>query len=164
MFNLSNPHTVKAASQAMIAKPVEEVFRYIGDGFVENYPKWAPEVERVEALDLLPLQPGSQLRQVRIEQGQRVESTFQCLACARDEHLAFAGVSDPYECRYECRADADSPATNLTFTFHLQELQLFMRPFEKLIRVAIEDGARQTVTNIKALLEDGELPVGAPTR
>ncbi|WP_269144437.1 hypothetical protein [Methylicorpusculum oleiharenae] len=32
------------------------------------------------------------------------------------------------------------------------EIELFMRPFEKLIRVAIEEGAQNTVNNIKNLL------------
>jgi len=32
-----------------------------------------------------------------------------------------------------------------------------MRPFQKLIRIALEEGAVQTVENIKQLLEGGEL-------
>jgi hypothetical protein len=42
--------------------------------------------------------------------------------------------------------------TELEFCFEITELELFMRPFEKLIRMAIEEGAETTVTNIKNLL------------
>jgi hypothetical protein len=42
--------------------------------------------------------------------------------------------------------------THLTFRFELLELEVFMRPFEKMIRFAIEDGAENTVENIKNLI------------
>jgi hypothetical protein len=41
----------------------------------------------------------------------------------------------------------------LTFTFEFPELELMLRPFEKLVRVAVQDGAERTVRNIKGLLE-----------
>jgi hypothetical protein len=43
--------------------------------------------------------------------------------------------------------------TRLTFRFELLELEMFMRPFQKLIRYAIEDGAESTVENIKNLID-----------
>ena len=42
--------------------------------------------------------------------------------------------------------------TRLTFRFELLELEVFMRPFQKLIRSAIEDGTETTVENIKNLI------------
>jgi len=44
-------------------------------------------------------------------------------------------------------------STNLEFQFGLTRVEFFMRPFEKLIRIAIEDGADQVVTRIKRLIE-----------
>jgi len=44
-------------------------------------------------------------------------------------------------------------STKLTFRFELLELEMFMRPFQKLIRYAIEDGAESTVENIKNLID-----------
>jgi len=35
----------------------------------------------------------------------------------------------------------------------LTEIQLFMRPFEKLIRVVVQEGAERTVRNLKRLTE-----------
>jgi len=43
----------------------------------------------------------------------------------------------------------------LTFRFELTEIEVFMRPFQKLIRTAIEDGAENTVENIKNLIVGG---------
>ena len=43
----------------------------------------------------------------------------------------------------------------MTFRFELLELEIFMRPFEKLIRSAIEEGAENTVENIKNLVVEG---------
>jgi len=41
----------------------------------------------------------------------------------------------------------------LTFRFQLDDIELAMRPFLKLIRAAIQEGVTQTVTNIKELME-----------
>ena len=43
--------------------------------------------------------------------------------------------------------------TRLSFCFTINRLELFMRPFEKLIRVAIQDGTERVVRNIKTLIE-----------
>ena len=44
-------------------------------------------------------------------------------------------------------------STTLTFTFEGFELRGYMKPFEKLIRVVVQDGAVRTVRNIKRLVE-----------
>jgi hypothetical protein len=62
---------------------------------------------------------------------------------------------EPYRCLYELRPQRSGDVTELTFTFELLELKVFMRPFEQLIRVAIKDGAGTTVKNIKQLVETG---------
>jgi hypothetical protein len=49
--------------------------------------------------------------------------------------------------------DAASQHTRLTFTFELRRIDLIMRPFEKLIRTAVQEGAERTVRNLKRLIE-----------
>jgi hypothetical protein len=61
------------------------------------------------------------------------------------------GLADPYKHSYLLESDSQKP-TLLTFQFQLLELDVFMRPFQKLIRSAIEDGAENTVANIKNLI------------
>jgi hypothetical protein len=65
--------------------------------------------------------------------------------------LTFQGTSFPFVVQY--RFDAGNSGTRLTFTFELRRLDLMMRPFEKLIRSAVQDGAHRTVRNLKRLIE-----------
>jgi len=53
---------------------------------------------------------------------------------------------------YLLESDEENKSTRLTFRFELTEIEVFMRPFQKLIRTAIEDGAENTVENIKNLI------------
>jgi hypothetical protein len=54
---------------------------------------------------------------------------------------------------YELGDVNSGKSSELVFTFELTEIQMVMRPFEKLIRVVIQDGADRTVRNLKRLTE-----------
>lgn len=43
----------------------------------------------------------------------------------------------------------------------LIQLELYMRPFEKLIRVSVQDGAERVVRSIKGLVERESAPPGS---
>ncbi len=90
-------------------------------------------------------------RQIRIDQGRRTESSFRVSAFEPGKRVAFAGTSNPFRVSYHLEPVADK--TRLRFTFELSRLELFMRPFEKLIRMAMQDGAEKVVRNIKTLIE-----------
>jgi hypothetical protein len=94
---------------------------------------------------------GSRARQVRIDQGRQSESTFRVTALEELTRLEFAESSDLFRIGY--RLDPVGEQTRLTFTFELTRIDFFMRPFEKLIRIAIQDGAGRVVRNIKGLVE-----------
>jgi hypothetical protein len=66
--------------------------------------------------------------------------------------LTFKGLTEPYVHSYLLESDDENKSTRLTFRFELTEIEVFMRPFQKLIRAAIEDGAENTVENIKNLI------------
>ena len=53
-----------------------------------------------------------------------------------------------------------SPSTHLTFTCELEWLEPRMRPFAKLIRMALQDGAKRTVRKLKLLIEKEMLDNG----
>ena len=65
----------------------------------------------------------------------------------------FEGVPDPFRCTFDIRAVDPGNRTSLTFTFEGLELRAHMRPFEKLIRRVVQDGAVRTTRNIKNLIE-----------
>ena len=62
-------------------------------------------------------------------------------------------VPDPFRCTFDIRAIDPNAKTGLTFTFEGLELRPHMRPFEKLIRRVVQDGAVRTTRNIKHLIE-----------
>jgi len=153
MFNLGSTEPVVGKASVSISSTPEEVFEFIGVNFFTNYPKWSPEVVKLERLTDGPVQLRTLARQVRVDQGRRSESKFRVTKFESCKCICFAGVSDPYRCTYNLQPLAPDNTTRLTFTFELLELQPFVRPFEKLVRVAVRDGAERTASNIKRLIE-----------
>ncbi|MFA5982514.1 MAG: SRPBCC family protein [Methylococcaceae bacterium] len=150
-FDGTKPVTGEASIE--IDKPVNDVFTFIGEGFFENYPKWAVEVIEFEPLTGDKVFTGAKAKQVREEAGERVESIFEITEYEPLIKLILQGVASPYKHLYLLQSSETQAAlTQLTFRFELLELEIFMRPFEKLIRLAIEEGAENTVANIKNLI------------
>ena len=135
-----------------IDKTSEEVFDFIGVRFYENYPKWAQEVVHFEPLDGTEVFVGAKAKQTRKDYGDAIESIFAITDFQPHDLLAFEGVNAPYKNTYKLESPQTSLSTRLTFRFELLEVELFMRPFQKLIRTAIEEGAENIVGNIKNLL------------
>jgi hypothetical protein len=142
---------VKARANILIDRQPEQLFGFIANGFVENYARWSPEVKQLEALTPGPLALGSRLRQVRVDQGRRSENRFKVTALEHPSRLEFAESTDLFRTGYWLTPAGEQ--TRLEFGFELRRLELYMRPFEKLIRVAIQEGAERVVRNIKQLAE-----------
>jgi carbon monoxide dehydrogenase subunit G len=142
---------VKAEASIEIERPQDAVYAFIAEEFARNYPRWSPEVKELRIVSNGPMRVGSIARQVRVDQGRRTESTFKITQMEPRSRLTFQGTSVPFLVDY--RFDAASQHTRLTFTFELRRLDLMMRPFEKLIRMAVQDGAERTVRNLKRLIE-----------
>lgn len=143
--------TILGTARIEILKPVHLVFSYVGENFFENYPNWALEVIDFKPINNNPMTVGAMARQTRMDQGQMVESTFEVKVYEQNRLLVLEGLSDPF--RHCFRFEGTDNNTLLTESFELLEIDLFMRPFEKLIRVAIEEGLLNSVENIKRLLE-----------
>ena len=144
---------IGATADILVFEEIGRVFQFVALDFVVNYPRWSPEVLRLEALSPGPVRPGFQARQVRVDQGRRSESKFKISAFEPGQRITLVGVSDPFRCTYELQEITPAQSTKLTFTFELLEILAIMRPFEGLVRVAIKDGADKTVQNIKRLVE-----------
>jgi hypothetical protein len=93
-------------------------------------------------------------RQVTRDRGIDSESTFVVTDFAPPQRLEIQGKSEPFRTAYEFAKETDA-STRVAFTFELKELDLVMRPFQKLIRTALQEGPVQTVENIKRLVEGG---------
>ena len=147
---------VKAQAITVIARPAEPVFDFIAADFFTNYPRWSPEVVELKPLSPGPLQVGMRARQVRVDQGRRTDAVFQVIALERPRRVEFQGTTTPFLISYGL-GSLEGGRTRLTFVFELRRLELYMRPFEKLIRVAVQDSAERVVRNIKGLVEK-EIP------
>ncbi|MDD2761334.1 MAG: hypothetical protein PHH11_13720 [Methylomonas sp.] len=149
-FNSTKPIAGEATID--IDKPLAEVFSFVGEQFFDNYPKWAVEIVDFEALDGKSVFIGARARQVRKDSDTPIESVFAITEYQPKVKLIFKGLSEPYKHSYLMEGNEKIPPTRLTFRFELLDLDIFMRPFEKLIRYAIEEGAENTVENIKKLI------------
>jgi hypothetical protein len=159
MFNLgsflnlaSTEPVIGKASIEVKCSPVK-IFKFIGDDFFQNYPKWSPEVKELKQITPGPVKIGTMARQVRIDVGRRSETNFKITIYERNNRLGFAGVPDPFRCIYDLEEINSGKSTRLTFTFELLELLMIMQPMEALVRSTIKDGADRTVKNIKRLME-----------
>ncbi|MEI6069858.1 MAG: SRPBCC family protein [Methylococcaceae bacterium] len=150
-FDTSKPIAGEATIE--INKSIHDVFSFIGEHFYDNYPKWAVEVVDLEPLDGKKVFVGAKAKQVRQDQGTVVESIFEITDYQPAIKLIFKGLTEPYTHSYLLENSEEKQCTQLTFRFELAEIEIFMRPFQKLIRNAIEDGAENTVENIKNLIQ-----------
>jgi hypothetical protein len=142
---------IRAQATARIARPVDRVYAFVALDFVQNYKRWSPEVVTLELLTPGPIRVGTRGHQVRVDYGHRTEAGF-CVSALEDaKRIDFAGTSDPFLISYQMQALGGQ--TGLTFIFELSRLQLYMRPFERLIRTTVQREAERVVMNIKRLIE-----------
>jgi hypothetical protein len=143
---------VKGSASATIARTVDSVFDFVARDFFSNYRRWCPQVVDLDPSGPVPLRAGMQARQVTLDRGIRCESTFEVAEVEPPARLVLEGVSEPFRSSYRFES-APAGGTGIVFEFEMRELELAMRPFAKLIRAALQDGAEQTVENLKSLLE-----------
>jgi hypothetical protein len=142
---------VRGEASTLIRRAPGDVFAFVILGFFDNYRRWSPEVVLLQPISKGPLRVGSTVRQVRVDRGRRTDSTFRVTEYEAGRRVDFQGINSPYRVSY--RFAPAEQGTRLVFMFELTRLELFMRPFEKLIRQAVQEGAQRTVSNIKGLME-----------
>ena len=151
-FSFDSSKPVAGEASIEINKSIHEAFSFIGEHFYENYPKWALEVVELEPLDGIKVFVGAKAKQVREDSGTKTESIFEITDYQPAIKFIFKGLTEPYTHSYLLESSEEKQSTRLTFRFELAEIEVFMRPFQKLIRSAIEEGAENTVENIKNLI------------
>ncbi|MGJ0507284.1 MAG: SRPBCC family protein [Methylocystis sp.] len=152
MLGIGESKPVAGRAEDVIACPIAKAYDFIGKDFFENYPKWCPQVIELEQLSPPPVREGSKGRQVTRDRGIDSESRFEVSCFALQKSFEIVGVTEPFRSSYAFEKE-DDESTRIVFTFELKEIDLVMRPFQKLIRTALEEGAIQTIENLKQLLE-----------
>jgi hypothetical protein len=85
----------------------------------------------------------------------RTESRFRVTELVPPHRLVFQGLTDPYSVVYGF--EPVDGVTRLHFRFELKRLPLMARPFERVVRSAVQDKAREVVMGIRGLAE-AEIP------
>lgn len=152
---------IEGCAVIAIDRPASEVYRFIAVDFYRNYPRWSPEVVSLTPLTTGPWREGALVRQVRIDEGWRTDTTFRATRLEPDQRMLIDGVSAPYQADYTL-TPTSAGGTLLNFRFRIARLDLFLLPFERLIRAALADGTERTVRNLKSLIEADELKSSCP--
>ncbi|MCF7967641.1 MAG: SRPBCC family protein [Methylococcaceae bacterium] len=152
-MNRTDPVTAEAST--VIDREQAQVFDFIAGHFHENYPRWMTDVIELECLDPVPVKIGTRVRQVRVENNEEITSTFEIKEIEAFDTFSFQGIDMPYRQIY--RIDpVNQGKSHLTFRFELLEVDLFMRPFVKLIRSAMIEGVEGTLVTLSSLLNPPE--------
>ena len=152
MFALGAAKPLSGAAQIQIHCPVEAVFNFVGHGFFENYARWSPQVVELEKLSDGPVRAGATGRQTTLDRGILSDSTFEVARFDPPRLISLKGLSEHFSSHYAFEAQSPE-ATLLTFSFTLDEREMFLRPFAPLIRARLREGAQRTVENLRQLLE-----------
>jgi len=153
MFSLGTCKPISVGARAMVRCPIGSVFDFVGYGFFQNYTRWCPHVIELEPFSNGPVGAGVTARQVTLDRGICSESTFEITTFAPPRHLGLKGLSEPFKSFYEFE-EQTAASTQMVFSFELAERELFLRPFERLFRATLQEGAQRTVENLKHLLEN----------
>ncbi len=71
MLNLGSTDPVIGRANTIVSCPAAELFRFLGDGLFDNYPKWSPEVKELEQLTPGPVRLGTEGRQAQTHRLER---------------------------------------------------------------------------------------------
>jgi hypothetical protein len=154
-LNVNRTDPVTAEASTVIDREQAQVFDFIAGHFHENYPRWMTDVIELECLDPVPVKIGTRVRQVRVENNEEITSTFEIKEIEAFDTFSLQGIDMPYRQIY--RIDPVSQGkSHLTFRFELLEVDLFMRPFVKLIRSAMIEGVEGTLVTLSSLLNPPE--------
>jgi Polyketide cyclase / dehydrase and lipid transport. len=152
MVSFGTTKQVFGEASILIKAKTQEVFCFVAENFYLNYPKWAPEIIDLESLDDGKVFIGAKGRQVREDNEAKIESFFEITEFNPNSQFVLQGIGRPYKQTFQIEDEQEGVDTKLTFRFDLLEIELYMWPFEKLIRIAIEDGAENTVEHIRELM------------
>ena len=155
MLGLTSSGPVQGRAESTVKCGISDAYERIARRFFDNYQKWCPQVVELEQISPPPIQLGTKGRQVTRDRGIDSEQLFDVTQFSSNAELEITGSSEPFRSHYEFITKGNE--TQITFIFELKEIDLMMRPFQKLLKTALQDGAEQTAENIKALLETGRV-------
>lgn len=147
---------IREETSIFLSKKTKEVFGFVAVDFFANYRKWSPEVDVLEGLSDGEFGVNYLFRQVQGDKNGLDEAILTVTHFEPNHHFAYANLKEHYSCHYIFE-DIQGSSTRLTLVFQLENIDILMRPFNKLLRMSIQEGIRQTANNIKQLLDNGQV-------
>ena len=127
MRGLGMDKPILGSAQAVVRCPIGSVFDFVGHGFFQNYRKWSPQVVELEPLLDKPVCTGATARQITLDRGIRVESTFEITTFNPPSLLGLKGLSEPFKSFYEFE-EKTGVTTQLGFRFRTGETRAVHAP------------------------------------
>ena len=152
IFPFYSSKSISGEASIEINKPAKDVFSFVAENIFVNYPKWESNIIEVHPLETGQVCIGTKAKQIKKINDEYVESIFEIIEYKPDLVLSFKGIKSPYKHTYFVEDIKGSNLTRLTFKFELLDIEIFIWPFENIIRTAIEEGVNNTVAKIKELL------------
>ena len=152
MFSLTIDRFVSGQAEAMINRSISEVYDIVANNYFTNYSKWCPEIIELDEISIGPIHSGTRGSQTTRNRGLDCYSTFEVGEFNQNKSLEIKGVSESFRSIYDFSKNGIG-GTRLSYKFELGDLDLSMLPFRSILSDAINDGAEETVANIKNLIE-----------
>ena len=142
---------IKVERSGIIARPIEEVFAYVGDQ--TNAPQWQSGLVEVRRTTEGPLGVGTKHTFARRFLGRKMEATNEYVAYVPNKRITFKSTSGPvsFEASYLFESTADG--TRLTGVMEMHPAGLF-RLVEPLIAASLRRETSAAAAALKEVLEN----------
>jgi uncharacterized protein YndB with AHSA1/START domain len=133
-----------------VPSPVEDVWRYVVEGYFEHHASWDPAIVGMEKLTDGPVAVGTRGREVRRFGGRQV-AEFEVTDVSPLERFAFRNTSGPFAVDRSYEIADRGGSTAVRFTFRMRPKGA-MRVLFPLVKATIGRQVRANIERLAALV------------
>jgi hypothetical protein len=148
MFSLTIDRFLSGQAEPIINRSISEVYDVVENNYFTNYSKWCAEIIELDEISIGPIHSGNRGIQTTRNRGLDRYATFEVGEFDQNKNLEIKGVSDSFWSICDFSKNGID-GTQLSYKFELGDLDLSMLTFRSILNDAINDGAEETVVNIK---------------
>ena len=144
---------IRQEISAVINRPIDEVFTYVGTDLFKNNPKWAPDIQSFEQTSSGPMGVGATARQVRLIRGNPTETSVRITEYEPNRKVSFES-SGTMSTQGNYTFEQANGGTKLTLRLEMQ-LQGLGRMAEPIVNRTVKQNLEDDMGRLKNLLETG---------
>lgn len=147
---------IQISQSVMVARPIDDVFRYVCDEYFEHATKWNPATVQLKKTAPGPVGIGTTGFEVQNIKGKSYERHFAVREWERNKRFAFVTVQSQFEKNYRCefRFEPAGSGTRITVDVEIEidtPMFRYLKPVaERTIRKDLET---QVTTLLKSAIE-----------